>query len=213
MKDEKQKYENLIRSCFELFMRFGIKSLTMEDLSKKLGISKKTLYLNVKDKKELVKKGMFLHLKEKKSEMESFLFESENAIDELVGFTRLASSRLSDLHAYVVFDIKKYHYDAWELMEDYKENFVRKSVLNNINRGVQEEIYRKNLNPEIITSLYMVMLDGLCSAEDNFDNLYALKSLYLEMVSYHVRGIANDKGLDLLRQSLKKQVNSHLNLD
>lgn len=211
MKEDKKSCE-LIGSCLDLFMRFGIKSLTMADISKKLGISKKTLYQFVSDKKDLVNKGMCLCLEEEQLFLKQITQESENAIDELIGFTRFVNSRLREMHVSVVYDIKKYHPDSWKLMEEHKNTFVRGAILKNIKRGIKEGIYRENLNPEIITSLYMIMVESFFHADDHFGKEVKLEELHLEMIRYHVRGVANEKGISLLKETLKKQENNHLKL-
>jgi len=214
MKDEeKEKSCQLIGSCLDLFMKFGIKSLTMEDISRKMGISKKTLYQFVKDKKDLVNKGMKLCLEEEQQALTKVSANSDDAIDELIGFTRFVNSRLSDLHDSVIYDIQKYHPDSWRMMQDHKHGFIRNSILKNTKRGIGEGLYRKNLNPEIVTSLYMLMMDGFFQSAENFGKDVRLEDLHLEMIKYHVRGIANEKGMDLLKESLNKEENNHLNLD
>ncbi|MDB4533643.1 TetR/AcrR family transcriptional regulator [Vicingaceae bacterium] len=211
--NEKEKSCQLIGTCLDLFMKFGIKSLTMDDISRKLGISKKTLYQFVKDKKDLVNKGMKLCLEEEQSVLTQISSDSDNAIDELIGFTRFVNSRLSDLHASVIYDIQKYHPDSWTMMEDHKKGFVRLSILENTERGIREGLYRDNLNSEIVASLYMLMMDGFFQSEENFGKDARLEDLHLEMIRYHVRGIANEKGITLLKESLNKEENNHLNLD
>jgi AcrR family transcriptional regulator len=211
--EEKEKSCQLIGACLDLFMKFGVKSLTMEDISRKLGISKKTLYQFVKDKKDLVNKGMSLCLEEEKTVLTKVSVESDHAIDELIGFTRFVNSRLSDMHASVIYDIKKYHSESWELMQEHKQYFVRNSILENSKRGINEGLYRENLNPEIITSLYMLMMDGFFYAEQTFGKNIRLEELHLEMIRYHVRGVANEKGLALLKETLNKEENNHLDID
>lgn len=211
--EDNEKSCQLIGTCLDLFMKFGIKSLTMDDISRKLGISKKTLYQFVSDKKDLVNKGMKLCLEEEQLILAQTTKESENAIDELIGFTRFVNSRLRDLNASVMYDIQKYHLDSWAMMQEHKQNFVRNSILENTKRGIKEGLYRENLNPEIITSLYMLMMDGLFHADENFGKDTKLEELHLEMIRYHVRGVANDKGITLLKEYLNKEENNHLNLD
>jgi len=211
--EEKDKSCHIIGSVLELFMQFGIKSLTMDDISRKLGISKKTLYQIVKDKKDLVNKGMKLCLEEEELILTQTSKESENAIDELIGFTRFVNSRLRDLHASVIYDIQKYHIESWKMIQEHKQKFIRNSILENTKRGIKEGLYRENLNPEIITSLYMVMMDGFFHVEENFEKGTRLEDLHMEMIRYHVRGVANEKGITLLKESLSKEENNHLNLD
>ncbi len=212
-KEEKEKSCILIGTCLDLFMKFGIKSLTMDDISRKLGISKKTLYQFVSDKKELVKKGMTQCLEEDQKIIAEITESSDNAIDELIGFTKTANARLSDMHASVVYDLKKYHPETWSLLEGHKNQFIRNAILENTKRGISEGIYRENLNPEIISSLYIVMKDSLFQADEIFGKDVQLQDLHLEMIRYHVRGVANDKGIILLKELLSKEENNHLKLD
>ncbi len=213
MKNEEQEKSCVIVSgALELFMKFGVKSMTMQDVSSKLGMSKKTLYQFVKDKKDLVKKGMCLCIEEEQSFLSKVTKESENAIDELIGFTLFVNSRLRDMHVSVIYDIKKYHPESWKMMDDHKQMFVKKAILENTKRGIKEGIYRKNLNPEIITSLYMVMVESFFQVNDHFGKDVKLEELHLEMIRYHVRGVANDKGIALLKETLKKEENNHLKL-
>lgn len=214
MKDiDSEKLAQIVGSALDLFMKFGIKSLTMDDVARKLGMSKKTLYQFVKDKKDLVQKGMAFCLEEERCVLTQISTESENAIDELIGFTRFVNSRLGDLHASVIYDIQKYHPGSWGMMQDHKQNFVRNSILKNTKRGIEEGIYRKNVNPEIITSLYMLMMDGFFNAGETFGKDIRLEDLHLEMIRYHVRGVANGKGMTLLKEALNKKENNHLDID
>jgi AcrR family transcriptional regulator len=212
-KDETEKSCELIGACLDLFMKYGIKSLTMDDISRKMGISKKTLYQFVKDKKDLVNKGMTLCLEEEQAVLTQVSSQSENAIVELIGYTKCVNLSLIEMHDSVLYDIKKYHQDSWILMKDHKQGFVRQSILENTKRGIKEGLYRENANPEVITSMYMLMVDGMLNADQNFGKEIPLESLHLEMIWYHVSGIANENGINLLKEILNKEENSHLNLD
>lgn len=209
MKNE-EKSCMLVATCLDLFMKFGIKSLTMADISKKLGISKKTLYQFVSDKKDLVKRGMVLCLEDEKQVINQIKSESNNAIEELIGFTKCANSRLSDMHASVIYDLQKYHPESWSLMEEHKKGFIKTIILENTKRGIAEGLYRDNLNPEIIANLYITMIDSMFNAEENFGKDAKLEDLHLELIRYHVRGVANDKGIALLKKTLSQEGNHHL---
>ena len=208
-----EKLSQIVVDALDLFMKFGIKSLTMEDVARKMGMSKKTLYQFVNDKKDLVNKGMLLCLEEEQFVLNQITINSDNAIDELIGFTRFVNSRLRDLHASVIYDIKKYHSDSWAMMQDHKQNFVRNSILENTKRGIKEGLYRENLDPEIITSLYMLMMDGFFNGNETFGKEVKLENLHLEMIRYHVKGVANDKGIALLKKTLNREENNHLDID
>jgi AcrR family transcriptional regulator len=185
----------------------------MDDIARKLGISKKTLYQFVKDKKDLVKKGMMLCLKDEQDMIAEITKESSNAIDELIEITKCANARLTEMHASVIYDMQKYHPESWILMENHKKEFVKGVILKNTKRGLEEGFYRDNLNPEVIASLYIIMIESLFHADENFGKDISLGDLHLEMIRYHVKGIANEKGISLLKNILKKAENNHLHID
>jgi AcrR family transcriptional regulator len=212
-KENKEKSCQLVGTCMGLFMKFGVKSLTMDDISRKLGISKKTLYQFVTDKKDLVKQGMMQFMEEDRKSITEISINSENAIDELIGFTKKANERFSEMNTSIVYDLQKYHPNSWELIKEHKQVFVRNSILENTKRGIAEGIYRENLNPEIITAMYMTMIDGMFQSDEYFEKNVSLEELHLEMIRYHVKGIANEKGMALLKESLSKKEHNHLNLD
>ena len=105
-KSEKEKAVNIIGAALELFMKYGIKSLTMDDIARRLHISKKTLYLYVDDKKDLVKKGMELAIEDERCMVHEVHENSKTAIDELIGITKCANSRLGEIHPMVLFDMQ-----------------------------------------------------------------------------------------------------------
>lgn len=209
--EEKENSCKLVSAAMDLFLRFGVKSMTMDDVSRKLGISKKTLYKVVSDKKDLVTQGMTLCLEEDQNMILEITKNSENAIEELIGFTKKANEWLSGVHESVVFDIQKYHPECWGLIEKHKKE-VEKAILENTKRGIAEGIYRENLNPEIIAALHTVMKDALFNSSEVFGKDVLKQDIHLEMIRYHVRGVANEKGIALLKETLKKEENNHLKL-
>ena len=211
--EDKQKEIELLLASTALFMRYGIKSLTMDDISRNLGISKKTLYQFVSDKKDLVKKGMKLMIDHEKEMIGTIINNSQNAIDELMGMTKCISSELGEIHPSVIFDIQKYYPQAWKIMEDHKMNFIYETMLANLKRGLKEGYYRENINPLIIANIYMGMVDNMLNPENPVNKTVSMNKLHLEIIRYHIKGIANEKGMLLLKKTLKKEENKHLLID
>lgn len=205
--------KEVISGALILFMRFGIKSLTMDDISRHLGISKKTLYQYVSDKKDLVREGMKFMIGQEKQMLCEAIKTNKTAIDELIGVTKCVSSEIGEMHPSVIFDLQKYHPDAWKLMVDHKNGFIQNMMLENIKRGMSEGFYRKNLNPEVITYIYMGMVDSMLNADNPLAKKMSLDELHTEVIRYHIKGIANDKGLSYLKEALKKNMNEKFNMD
>jgi len=210
---EKEKEIELLNSVMELFMKYGIKSLTMDDITRHLGISKKTLYLYVKDKKDLVCKGTQLMIDEEQKYTLELADSSENAIDELIELTTSVNSKFGEMHPSVIYDLQKYHPKAWKVIEDHKQGFVYNIMLKNLQRGIKEGFYRKNLNPQVIAFVYISMLDNIFNADSQISSSMSIEKLYLEIVNYHIKGIANEQGVAYLKIALKKEKNKKLSID
>ncbi|TXB63928.1 TetR/AcrR family transcriptional regulator [Vicingus serpentipes] len=202
------KHHHVIAEITKLFMKLGIKSLTMEDIARHVGISKKTLYLFVSDKNDLVKKGISLMIEHEKQTLSSAREESVNAIDELIGVTKCVSSEIGEIHPSVIFDLQKYHPEAWKLLENHKKAFIHSMMLDNLKRGIKEGYYRENINPEIIANIYIGMVDNILNPENPINKTLSIDKMHTEIIRYHIRGIANDKGLTYLKEALKNVENS-----
>ena len=207
------KTNQVVAAALELFMKLGIKSLTMDDVASKLGMSKKTLYQYVSDKKDLVRKGMQIMIEEDVAEMQEVIDGSPTAIDELIGITKKCSSKLGEMHPAVIFDLQKYHPSAWKLMEEHKVSFIYNVMLDNLKRGIKEGYYRENINPLVIASVYMGMVDNMLNPEHPISKMVSLERLHVEIIRYHIKGVSNDKGNALLKETLSKEENNHLDID
>jgi len=194
----------LFENIRDLFVKYGIKSLTMDDIARQLGISKKTLYISFANKRDLVKKVMEYQISTVQCEVENECIEGENAIDELMGIGRKVNEGLSDAHPSIMFDIQKYYPQAWRVLMNHKEEFVFNKMLTNLKRGMSEGLYRDNLNPEVITKAFMVMTEAMMSNQLAIPGKFNFQELHLELMRYHIRGIANGKGREYLKQKFKE---------
>lgn len=194
----------LFDSIKDLFLKYGIKSLTMDDIARQLGISKKTLYISFANKRDLVKKVIEYQISSVQCDVENECIEGENAIDELMGIGRKVNEGLSDAHPSIMYDIQKYYPQAWKVLMEHKEEFVFNKMLMNLKRGIEEGLYRDNLNPEVLTKAYMVMTEAMMSNQLALPGKFNFQELHLELMRYHIRGIANGKGREYLKQKFKE---------
>ena len=187
-----------------LFMRYGIKSMTMDDISRQLGISKKTLYQYVSNKKDLVKKVIGSMIEEDQSCMEEIFTERGNAIDELMEVTKMVSAQVKEMHPSVMFDMKKYHPEAFSLLVEHKEKFIYKNIKRNLEEGIQSGLYRDNLNAELVTRLYLAMVNTIMDPDHFPSSNFSYVDLHTEMMRYHIRGIASNKGREYLKSKFSQ---------
>lgn len=204
------KEQVFITQALGVFMKYGIKSVTMDDLARHLGMSKKTIYCFVKDKNDLVSKALDLQHCEEKQIMEGICDKGLNAIDEMFEIGHFVSGMLSDLHPSIHYDLEKYHSEAFRKMLVKHETSVYDCISRNLQKGVKEDLYRKDLNIDVIAKLYTKRIDNVFDAELFPPNEIAFSEVYAIMFRYHILGVASPKGANYLRKKLKKTKTTNL---
>lgn len=199
------KQLEIIESAAEVFLKHGIKSVTMDDLAKSLGVSKKTIYKYFDDKNDLITKIVKAKTTKDKLICEQSRVDTQNAIDALFKISEFVSNMLSNVHTSVFFDLQKYHRDAWTVMEEHKHYFVKSQIKENIERGQREGLYRDSINPEVISSVYIATMDGLFDGQTFDMDSLNFGEIFNEIVGFQIRGLASDKGREYLK-SRNKQI-------
>ncbi|MDG2369582.1 MAG: TetR/AcrR family transcriptional regulator [Flavobacteriales bacterium] len=204
------KLQEITHQVTLLFREFGIKSMTMDDISKSMGISKKTLYKFVKDKNDLVDKVIEHSIKEKQHFIEKITSENTHPIDELFSIAKYSSKEISSINPSLQFDLKKYHPNAWLLFEEHKQSFVFNCVLDNLKEGIKIGVYRKNINPEIVAKLHTSSIPLVFDSSLFPTTEFSFKDVFSELMKHHIRGISTEDGLKYLKKLIKNDTNNPL---
>jgi AcrR family transcriptional regulator len=198
--------DRILEKAHELFMRYGIRSVSMDDIAAQLGMSKKTLYQYYIDKEELVT-GVFSGMMDdnKKSCMENRQV-SENALQEVLLSFDMVRDMLGNMNPSVLFDMEKYHPTAFKKFREFKNGFLYQMIKTNLERGVKEELYRDAIDIDILTRyrIHSIMLSVNPDIfPGNRPNIVYIEQQLLEVFLF---GIATPKGQKLI-QKYKNQRN------
>lgn len=199
-----QKKYDYLAQISKLFLKYGFKSVGVDDIAKELGISKKTLYQEFKDKNEIVMEVVKSFIAMEENATMCIANESINAIDEVIQMAKLISQKFEDLHPSIIFEINKYYPEAHKLFEKHKNEFVFSCIKRNLERGVKEKLYRRNLDPNIISGLFVNKMEIFMDREGFGGKKYSFPEVYFEMMRYHIRGIASEEGREYLKQRIKQ---------
>lgn len=195
--------DTILMSAFDLFLKYGIKSVSMDDICKKIGISKKTVYNVISTKDELIHKVLDKHLSRDEEEVTAILTGSGNAIDGMVNISRHVIQFLKRMTPSLIHDLKKYHPGAWKIIEERHFPFIEKTIYDNIRQGQKEGLYRKDLDANILSKLYVLQSLAISDQEHFGQDAYTKTDLYKEMIKYHLHGIISDEGRKLITQQHK----------
>jgi len=189
-----------------ILMTYGVKSVNMDDIAKHLSISKKTLYKYFKDKNDVVKEVAKITILEERNIIHGIKDNCENAIDAMIQVTQFVQEKLKDSHPAVMFDLQKFYPEAFKLLMEHKKGFIKEVIINNTNNGVAQGLYRDNINAPIVASLFLSNISEIMNLDMSKENQFSYADLHLELVRYHIRGIASEKGVIYLKQHIKKGI-------
>jgi TetR/AcrR family transcriptional regulator, cholesterol catabolism regulator len=199
-----EQQDKWLKRVEDLFLRLGIKSITMDDVARELGISKKTLYTFVESKDDLVKKMLERHIGQDKMDCEIMVKSAKNAIEEMFFVIENNAQQMSQMKANVIHDLQKYHRDAWDLMSEYQRSFLYKVVQSNLKRGVAEGLYRDDFDIDIVTRLHIASSFQMFDETIFPQNAFKRDVIFKEYFSHYMHGILSDKGRKFLQKSASK---------
>ena len=198
------KKKELLEQVMKLFMRLGIKSLTMDDVATQLRVSKKTLYEHFSDKNDLVEQVVTTVCKHHRGCIEGICTKELNAIDEHHEITKFIVAQVGGVHPSVQFDLQKYHPKAWSILDDCEKMDAHRCVSANLRKGIKEGSYRDDLDVEVITRLYLARMDSTWSGQVFPPEQFTVGDVLWKHFEYHIRGIASKKGIEQLERKAKK---------
>ncbi len=145
--------ERIIQGGEELFLHAGIKSVTMDDIARHLGMSKKTIYHFFSDKNELVIALVKKKLEEDECQIQSIIQNSENVIEEMINMMKCSEEIFSRINPIVIHDMQKYHPDAWAEFQKFKANVLVKTLEQLLTKGIQQGFIRPDADVKILAKM------------------------------------------------------------
>lgn len=185
-----------------LFRKYGIKSVTMADIAKELGMSKKTIYKYVDNKNDLVAQIMENHIINDKKANEEISLQAKNALDQLLQIFIYIQGILKGMNTSLLYDLQKYYNPIWQKWENFHQEYVLDITIKNLKRGQEEGIYRKDMNVDLMARLYISFLPVFSAQESFLIKDYSTYEVHKEFMKYHINGIISKKGKEALQELL-----------
>jgi len=189
------KLKEILEKTVELFYEFGIRNLNMDDISRNLGISKKTLYQYVKSKEDLIEKLFYYDEMKWSVEASKLILPDMNAIDILVQVSLLVFNELGRLNPKLKFEMKKYYEAIYYQFMVRKQNQIFSQISKNIEKGIQEGLYRNDVNVELVAGLYVRSLVDMHNKDYCFAENITFDQVFEVMFENHIRAISTPEGI------------------
>jgi len=192
--------DKILETAGSLFLKYGVKSISMDDIARELSISKKTIYHFFKDKNEIVYLISERFLKEQEDKFDKVQNESKDPIELLYGGTLHAREIFEKINPYVLFDIRKYYKEAWCLYLDFEKNVMFRSLVTTLEEGIEKGFFRADIDVQILATLRMEEIKIAFDKDVFPDESFNFKEVQYQILDHFFYGIMTDEGNALLNK-------------
>ena len=192
--------DRILNRAQQLFMRNGIKSVSMDDIAADMGMSKKTLYKWFENKDQIVLAGITRHLDGVQCDCALVAGKAANAVEEMLLLSKWADEQFADVHPSIFNDMKKYHPTAWELFKSHKNTFILAQITQNLRRGMAEGLFRADLDVEVLARLNLAQIELAFDSELYPTAQFGPVRVNRVFDEHFLLGVATLKGHKLINQ-------------
>jgi AcrR family transcriptional regulator len=153
--------EKILKSALHLFFNHVIKRVTMDDIAKDLGISKKTIYLFFKEKDDLINQLCEFEMLNQERYFADANKQAKDPIHEIFLISKKIEQMMHNINPVFFIDLKKFHPIAFERFQNFKQHCAYKNLLNNIKKGKEIGLYRADIDEEFTANYRMSQMDML----------------------------------------------------
>lgn len=197
--------ERIKQKADELYRRYGVKSVTMDEIASQLGVSKKTIYQCFSDKNDLVDAVIADILNFNKRYCLSSRENSQNAVHEVFLAMESLESMFDNMNSTILFDIERNHPATFKKFKEFKYNFLLDIIKKNIERGKAEELYRPEMDTDIIAKIRLECVILPFSEELFPQKQYHIAFLHRQLIEFFLFGMVTPKGYKLITKYQKER--------
>ncbi|MFM1930038.1 MAG: hypothetical protein RL387_1366 [Bacteroidota bacterium] len=198
----------------ELVVRNGARYVTMDVLANELGISKKTIYQFYEDKDSLISAVIDFELEEQNLRLKNSQEQAENAVHEMFMLLENIQTIFRNMNPLTITELAKYHVGAFMKIEHHKNVFMHGVIISNLKRGIEQGVYRKDIDPEILAA-YRLATGFIAFNPEVFPlNRNDIGKVNVQIMEHFIYGVMSSKGLELMEKyKHEKQASKNNNLD
>lgn len=200
--------EKILEGAQALFIQYGIRSVSMDDVARALSMSKKTLYQHFSNKNELVTKAVENYMKEEMEEFSEIKDISQNAIQELFNLSKCMREHVFKLNPSMLYDLQKYHADAWAIFQRFKNMFLHGQVMDNMRKGIEQGYYRSEIDPRVMATLRLETVQMAFNDQIFPRSDFNFMEVQIQLFEHFVHGILTIKGKQLYTEYQMKEAGS-----
>ncbi|MBD1367297.1 TetR/AcrR family transcriptional regulator [Mucilaginibacter sp. ZT4R22] len=200
--------ERIIKGALDLFLQAGIKSVTMDDIARHLGMSKKTIYQFFGDKNELVVALVKSRLQEDEREMNAIMESSANVIEEMIKMMKCSEEILSRVNPIVFHDMQKYHPEAWQEFQRFKAEVIIKKLEELLLKGINQGFIRNDIDVKILATMRVNQVEMGFNTQIFPIGHFNSWKVQVQLLEHFNYGICTIKGHELLDKYKEQNISN-----
>lgn len=203
--------ERIVVESFALFIRYGIRSVTMDEIARQMGISKKTIYENFRDKDGLLKESILHHKSINEKNIDNILISSKNILEAIYKVMFETVSNMQKVNPLFFSDMRKYHHKLCnEFMPGHEKDKID-MLKGMIEKGKNDGIFIDSVHAETAATLMNQLLKAV-SDDDVFpSDTYSRPAVFRSIVEIFTRGMATPQGIKIINKIIKKNEKKNQN--
>lgn len=194
----------ILKKTGEAFLKFGFKSVTMDDIANELAISKKTIYKYFKNKHDLVNQTVTHIHEDCINAIDGVCKCNFNAIHENFEINKVFKDLLKNNDDSPMYQLKKYYPKIYERVMKNEFLMFQDCISQNIENGIKDGLYRKDIDISVVSRLYFALVMAVHDENLFTYNKNTINKLETDILEYHTRAIATEKGIKELEKQLKE---------
>ncbi|MEM0938856.1 MAG: TetR/AcrR family transcriptional regulator [Bacteroidota bacterium] len=204
--------DKIVQSAEELFMQYGIRSVTMDDVARQSSMSKKTIYQYFENKDNLVMEVAVNHIKKEKNEFLEVENEALDAVHELILVSQRLRKYVFRMNPSLLFDLQKYHGAAWERYLSFKHDVIRGYMKQNLERGRVEGFFREEIDTEVLSIFRVEQVQMVFNLKVFPHDKFDFPTVQMQLLDHFINGLLTDEGRKKYEEYTQLETQLHTNL-
>lgn len=190
--------ERILAKAADLYMRYGIRSITMDEIATQLGISKKTIYQFFTDKDDMVMAVIDQEIKKNEGDCLQFRNDAENAVHQIFLALESMEEMLKSTNPLMLYDLEKHHPRSYKKVKEFKHQFLYKMTVDNLQWGMAEGVYRSDIQIDIIAKNRIESAFLIFNLDLFPHSRYKVSEVNYELAMFFMHGVVTEKGKELI---------------
>jgi AcrR family transcriptional regulator len=195
MAEDQEIKRRIIERSEEMFLKFGYSKVTMDEIAANLGMSKKTLYKFFPSKEELIRETMYQMRCGVEEYVDALCNDTEmDFVEKIKRLMSLIGNQSSKLQGPLLEDLHKNIPKIWNEINEFRKENIRKRFVQLLNAGVEQGIFRKDIDQQLIVLIYSNSIQGLINPEVISQIPFSANQIFESVIKVILNGIFTEEG-------------------